>query len=293
MMAQWRGWLAAAALLAASGANAQGTKQEAREAGAATQDAARETGEAARSAAPVAAPSADARPLADRCEALIRGEVAGDTDLQSRCASLLRSATSGGAQAEPGVARGEPAAGRSVAAAFTSAGRELFGQGERQPLGMRAGGPSTNLLTTNPIGWFTGLGVNATYSRSLDTFDKLSWIGQARYARANSSNGNVTTFGLGAGADFFLFGRDNEGLRVGPRLSASFGTEDTGRTTSFARLGLSGEIGYNFVANNGLAASVAGGVGGRIAGDAQNEDFASFTGGEFGPYLQLGLGYGW
>jgi hypothetical protein len=30
-----------------------------------------------------------------------------------------------------------------------------------------------------------------------------------------------------------------------------------------------------------------------VAGDEQNDDFASFVGGEFGPYLKLGLGFSW
>lgn len=283
-MVTWRGWVAGAALLAAGWVQAQDTQQEA-------QEAARETGEAAQAAGQDLA-SSEAGSLADRCEALIRGELAGDSSLRSQCAAMLRSA-SGDGTVEPGVGRGGATAGQSVAAAFTDAGRELFGQGQRAPLGMRSGGPARNLLMTNPLGWFSGLGVNATFSKAVESFEKVSWVGQARYSRTNASNGNVTAFGLGAGADFFLFGRNNEGLRIGPRLSAAFGTEDFGGTTSFGRLGLSGELGYNFIANNGIAASVGGGVGGRIAGDSQNEQFESFTGGEFGPYLQLGLGYAW
>ena len=58
-------------------------------------------------------------------------------------------------------------------------------------------------------------------------------------------------------------------------------------------LGLAGEVGYNFVATNGLAASVAGGFGGQIAGDDQNQEVQNFTGGDYGPYLSLNLGYAW
>jgi hypothetical protein len=300
----WRVSVVAAALLAAGAVRAQSAQpqQQAQDAQQQAQQAGQQAGAAAQGAAqapsaqsPSAAQTAaaDAQALAGRCEALIRGELAGDTALQSQCATLVRTAANGGV--EPGVGRQGPSAGQSVGAAFTSAGRELFGQGQKLPMGMRSAGPSKNLLLTNPLGWFTGLGVNASYSRAFDGLDKVSWVGQARYSSTDSSTGTATTFGVGAGLDWFFYGRNNEGLRIGPRLSGAFGTEDvgTGGTTSFGRLGLSGELGYNFIASNGLAASVAGGVGGRIAGDEQNEDFANFTGGEFGPYLQLGIGYGW
>jgi hypothetical protein len=35
------------------------------------------------------------------------------------------------------------------------------------------------------------------------------------------------------------------------------------------------------------------GLGGRVAGDSQNQNFASFVGGEFGPYAKIGVGYSW
>jgi hypothetical protein len=93
--------------------------------------------------------------------------------------------------------------------------------------------------------------------------------------------------------DFFAIGRNNEGLRIGPRVELAVGRETFQGETTFARMGLSGEVGYNFVATNGLTGLVAGGLGGRIAGDNANENFTSFTGGEFGPYLKVGLGYSW
>lgn len=244
----------------------------------------------------VAESESDGRPLGERCEALVLGEAPeGDVaELRSRCAALVRASSVVPAERTEGaVGREPPQAGESVAAAFSTAGRELAGQGGRQPAGMRDGGPVRNTLMTNPLGWFSGLGVNATLFRAVERYDKLSWVGQARYSRTNASNGNVTAFGLGAGTDFFVFGRNNEGLRIGPRVSVAFGAEDFGGTTSFARLGLSGEFGYNFIASNGVSASAAGGFGGRLAGDSQNEQFESFTGGEFGPYLTLGLGYSW
>jgi hypothetical protein len=301
-MAQARGWFVLAALLAAGSARAQAqtaeqqaqmAEQQAQTAEQQAQQAEQKAQAAGQQAAGAAqGAAATAVPLVDRCEALIRGELAAAATLQSQCATLLRS-NGGGAPVQPAVGRESATAGQSVAAAFTTAGRELVGQGEKVPLGMRRGGPVNNMLTTNPIGWFNGFGVNATYSRALDRFDKVAWVGQARYSRTSGSNGNVTAFGVGGGADYFVIGKNNEGLRLGPRLSGSFGSEDFGGETSFAMLGLSGELGYNFVATNGLAATFAGGFGGQIAGDEQNEEWEDFTGGDFGPYVALNLGYAW
>jgi hypothetical protein len=58
-------------------------------------------------------------------------------------------------------------------------------------------------------------------------------------------------------------------------------------------MGLGGELGYNFIASNGVTGLLAGGLGGRVAGDDQNDDFESFVGGEFGPYVKVGLGFSW
>ena len=57
--------------------------------------------------------------------------------------------------------------------------------------------------------------------------------------------------------------------------------------------GRAAEVGYNFVASNGISGMAAVGLGGRIAGSNKNENFSSFVGGEFGPYLSVGLGYSW
>jgi hypothetical protein len=301
-MVKGRGWFVTAALLAAASARAQTAEQESQKAEEEAQEAAQQARDAGQLAQATTgqqptgavASSPDARPLVERCEALLRGELTGDATLQSQCAALLRSnGGGGGTSVQPGVSREGATAGQSVGAAFTTAGHELFGQGQKVPLGMRRSGPITNLLTTNPIGWFNGFGVNATLSRVFKKYDKLSWVGQARYSRTNGSNGNVTAFGIGAGADYFVMGKNNEGLRLGPRLSASFGSEDFGGETSFGMLGMSGELGYNFVATNGIAATIAGGFGAQIAGDEQNAEWEDFAGGDFGPYFALGLGYAW
>jgi hypothetical protein len=196
-----------------------------------------------------------------------------------------------GGQAEPARGSVQPEQGTGVRAAFETAAGELVGRGRSQPMGYRTdGAPIRTTLVTNPVGWFDGLGVNLEFHRSFEP--KLSWVGGARYANADVSNGTATTFGAMAGVDWYILGRNNEGLRIGPRIEVAGGREDiAGDDTTFGRMGLGGEIGYNFVASNGLTALVGGGLGGRVAGDEQNEDFASFVGGEFGPFLKLGLGY--
>jgi hypothetical protein len=265
--------------------------------GARAQDTGSQTDRADAGAGGAAPAQAPAEPrisgadLADACFDLLEGEEpAGDVeDVRSQCAALLRR----GLEAQGGVGRSSVPEGEGVRSALGQARDELLGREDRPVgMGMTSRGPVRNTLLTNPLGWFSGLGVNAEFSRPFP-FEKLSWIAAARFSRTNVSNGDVSTFGLGAGADFFLLGRNNEGLRIGPRLDAAFGTESIQGTTTFGRLGASGEIGYNFIAASGLSASIAGGIGGRLAGDRQNEDFSSFTGGELGPYLKLGAGYSW
>jgi hypothetical protein len=98
------------------------------------------------------------------------------------------------------------------------------------------------------------------------------------------------------GVDWFILGQNNEGLRLGPRFDLSFGREanaapETGSATR-TRLGITGELGYNFIASNGITGAAAFGLGGRVAGD-ENKELSSSVGGEFGPYAKLGLGYSW
>jgi hypothetical protein len=195
------------------------------------------------------------------------------------------------ARVEAGQGSGQPGEGEGVLAAFERAAGELTGPERGQMMGYRRGGAIRNLLVTNPIGWFSGLGVNAELHRSFEP--KFSWVAGARYSTTDASNGTASTFGAMGGVDWYIVGRNNEGLRIGPRMELAAGREEFQGDSTFARLALAGEVGYNFIASNGLSALLAAGVGGRIAGDEQNEDFASFAGGEFGPFLKLGLGYAW
>jgi hypothetical protein len=221
-------------------------------------------------------------------------------DLRSRCERLVRdaqenaSAQRNGATVQPGQAQGAPAQGQGVLAAFGEAGRELVGSG-RAPAGMgmtTRGGPVRYTLLTNAIGWFSGLGVNAELSRALDDIPRISWVAGARYSSTSATNGTATALGLMGGADWFIIGHNNEGLRIGPRLELALGREDFQGTTTFGRLGFSGELGYNFIASNGITGSLAAGLGMRVAGN-NNAEFDGFTGGDFGPYVKLGIGYSW
>ncbi len=230
------------------------------------------------------------RTLADDCVDLLNGRAQPGVDvagLRARCEGLLR----GGAVGAAGVGTATPPQGQDVPSGFAPADRELVAP-RRVGLGMTSRGPVNNTLVTNPLGWFSGLGVNAIYMRPFP-WDHASWLVGARYSRTNASNGDVSAFGLGTGADLFLFGRNNEGLRIGPRFDLSFGRETVQGSSSFARLGASAEIGFNYVAASGVTATVGGGYGVRLAGDAQDESFTSYTGGEDGPYLTLGVGYSW
>jgi hypothetical protein len=186
-----------------------------------------------------------------------------------------------------------------------SAGRALPGQG--QPAGPAAApGPAEGPRVLAPprpapLGGDAQRSLGPTQapaSRSLERAcrgaegERTCTRGGLRFSRTDATNGSVTTFGAEGGIDYFVFGRNNEGLRVGPRLELAFGRESFQTATDFGWLGLSGEVGYNFVASNGITGLAAVGLGGRIAGH-KREDFSSFTGGEFGPYAKLGVGYSW
>jgi hypothetical protein len=244
---------------------------------------------------PAQPPGTPGATLADQCLALLDGRVPANVDpvqLRPRCESLLRAGASGaGAGApQPAVSQSGVQVGQSVQSSFPPPGREVTGQA---PAGQSARGLVSNTLTTNPIGWFSGLGVNADYHHPFEPEARFSYVIRGWYSRVSASNGDVSTFGTGAGADMYMIGGRNEGLRLGPRLVLAFGRESIQGTTDFARLGASGEIGYDFIAASRLSGSVAGGYGGRLAGDASNDNFASFTAGETGPYVTFGVGYSW
>ena len=232
------------------------------------------------------------------CEGLMdaRSQAQKDAAEQAKVQQELAASGGGGAATQSGTGAGaaeaQPSeAAQGLGAAFAQAGRELRQSGGTRVLGRKTGGPVRFSLLTNPVGWFTGLGINAEAFGSV--IPKVSWVGGLRYSRTDANNGSVNTFGLEGGADWFAYGRNNEGLRIGPRLELALGRETFQQTTTFAWVGLSGEVGYNFVATNGITGALSAGVGGRIAGDDRDDDFTSFTGGEFGPYAKVGIGYSW
>jgi hypothetical protein len=228
------------------------------------------------------------RTLKDACAKLMSAR-ADDRVQEERRRSADQEA--GQARVDPGQSSAQPQQGRGVLAAFQEAGREFTGPRRNANMGYTRGGPVGWTLISNPMGWFTGLGVNAELFRPIDP--RFSWVLGARYSHTDVSNGTASTFGAMGGMDLFLIGQNNAGLRIGPRVELAAGRETVLRSTTFARIGLSGELGYNYVASNGVTAVVAGGLGGRVAGDEQNDSFASFVGGEFGPYLKVGLGWSW
>ena len=206
---------------------------------------------------------------------------------------LVQPGQSTEARVQPGQSTAAPEPGQGVLAAFGSAASELAGSNRTRAMGMRPRGPVGYTLVTNPVGWFSGLGMNVELFGAFMDAPKFSWVAGARYSEADATNGTASTFGGMAGADLFIIGRNNEGLRIGPRLELAAGRERFQGSTTFARLGMSGELGYNFIATNGITGLLAAGVGGRVAGNDKNDEFASFVGGEFGPYLKFGLGYSW
>jgi len=237
------------------------------------------------------------RALREACANLMAGRVDEKLEAEQRTQAQLSAREHLRLQAEgrvqPGQSTASPDPGQGVLAAFGSAASELASPSRTRTMGMRARGPVSYTLVTNPVGWFSGLGVNAELFGAFPAAPKFSWVAGARYSEADATNGTASTFGGMAGADLFIIGRNNEGLRIGPRLELAAGRERFQGSTTFARLGMSGELGYNFIATNGITGLLAAGVGGRVAGNDKNDNFASFVGGEFGPYLKFGLGYSW
>jgi hypothetical protein len=198
-------------------------------------------------------------------------------------------------QLSKGVKPGQSAApvqpGESVPAAFSRAGQELVGATPRGMMGFRRNGqPFQNTISTNTIGWFTGgIGINAELLHAFE--QKWSWTAGAAYNQAAVSSANVYNLGFLGGVDYFIIGQNNAGLRLGPRFDVSFGRETAGAGVT-ARLGITGEVGYNFLASNGITGSGAFGLGGRVAGSS-NDQLSSGAGGEFGPYVKLNVGFSW
>ena len=239
--------------------------------------------------------------LKDACANLMSGRAQDKIDAEQRrkqqraAQEALRLQAEG--RVQPQQSSAQPQQGQDIPAAFGAAAGEMVGTKKKVPLGMRSNGrPVDYLLVTNPVSWFTGLGINATLFGALGDAPKFSWVGALRYSATDTSDGSTIGFGAMAGLDYFFIGQHNEGLRLGPRLEIAGGRErfsSTSSTSTFGRLGLAGELGYNFIASNGVSALAAVGLGGRVTGSSSHNNFSSFIPGDFGPYVSLGIGFGW
>ena len=167
-----------------------------------------------------------------------------------------------------------------------SSAAEEMAEPARKPRGIVDEEPVHNTLTADPVAIITGAGINAQYMRPLDP--KLSGVVGANFARAPAAEGRVTNFSAHVGADYYVIGRNNEGLRVGPRLSAGLGRETIGESSNFYTFGVAGELGYNWIAENGVTAGAAGGVGSNFAAITNQPDEDNFA-----AYAKLNLGYSW
>lgn len=188
------------------------------------------------------------------------------------------------------VARTSQRAGNQLAVAADEAihpSRVHLDKGE-----LRSGNDVRDSLTTNPLGLFDGEGINLQWEKPFA--DKFSWLVGGRYARAVAGGGSVTAFGAQGGIDWFMIGRRNEGLFLGPRVNLGAGTGTVGPTTLLGNIGAAGELGYDWIASNGITAGLASGVNVNLGGglDTQNvgasRGLASAT-----PYGRLNIGYSW
>lgn len=181
-------------------------------------------------------------------------------------------------------------AGSSVSQAIREGTQAVQGQPTRLDRGvLREGDDVRNTITTDAVGMVFGEGLNLQYLRPVT--EKISLLGGARFARARAAEGSLTSFGLAAGADYFLIGRRNEGLRIGPRIEMGLGGETVGDNSFFGSYGAAGELGYNWIASNGLTAGAGAGVRARMAATRETGD--TVTGGIVNPYAKLNVGYSW
>ncbi len=168
--------------------------------------------------------------LKDACAKLMSGRADERLDAlkrqqeQQAAREQLRLAAEGRqADVQPGRSSAQAQQGQGVLAAFGEAGRELTGGAPGRQPGMLRRGPASWTLFTNPIGWFSGLGINAELFHAFEDAPKFSWVAGARYSATDATNGTASTFGLMGGADWFILGGNNAGLRVGPRLEFAAG----------------------------------------------------------------------
>jgi hypothetical protein len=162
-------------------------------------------------------------------------------------------------------------------------------RGNQSPLAMgelQDGRAVKNSITTNATGLFLGQGANATFERSFT--EKFSGLLGANFSRTRAADGALTAFGAMVGVDWFIIGQYNEGLRLGPRVDVGYGRDTVGTNDSFATVGVAAELGYNWIASNGITAGLGAGVHGQTGSDINGLGTGSWF-----PYGAVNLGYSW
>ena len=162
-------------------------------------------------------------------------------------------------------------------------------KGYESPLVMgelRDGRMVRNTLTTSATGLFLGQGVNAAFQRSFS--EKFSGVLGANFSRTRAVGGALTNFGAMAGVDWFIIGQHNEGLRLGPRLDVGLGSDTVGDNQTFASIGIAGELGYNWIATNGITAGASAGLHGQRGGVTNGLGTGTWF-----PYGSVNVGYSW
>lgn len=191
------------------------------------------------------------------------------------------------------AARGAEEAGDAFSTSISEASSAVQGDVSELPQGALDDGQINHTLTTNPLGFFTGSGLNAQYSRPLS--DKFSAVGGASLARVSLGEGAATRVGLQAGADYYLIGARNEGLRIGPRIEVGVGGETSGQNSVFGSVAALGEVGYNWISSRGLTAGVGGGLRAGLGGTTDNAPANNVdrVDANLSPYARLNLGFSW
>jgi hypothetical protein len=171
--------------------------------------------------------------------------------------------------------------------------------------GMVRGHDVHNSVTTNPVAIATRSGPNLMYERSFgDHASGLLGVG------SQMSSGSILYGGM-IGVNFYLTGRHNDGLYLGPRLNLGFGTGrstiiGSGSTTAGGRFAdafagargdpnrLGAELGYQWISGAGLTLGLAGGIDyglglfGSVPAPATN-----VFGNRLSPYGAVKVGWSW
>jgi hypothetical protein len=184
-------------------------------------------------------------------------------------------------------------AGAGLAQGIREGSDSLRGEHKALPMGALSSGKDVrNTLTTDPIATVTGDGLNLDYMHSLG--NKFDWDLGGRFARTQLGGAAATSFGVKGGVDYFIIGRHNEGLRIGPRVELGLGgTSQAGAGSTLGSFAAGGELGYNWIASNGLTAGLAGGLRELVGGQPVSVAGAPSVASSFGPYGKLNLGYSW